>query len=362
MKKIITFLLLCLIMFEAKALEYGVWTDKLEDDITISYSETTMYKWYQEKINGEYLLYDIEIEKYPYNDLNNYVLGQFSNWQDECITNDYRLIENKDIYYYKQVKKIQYIKLENISKNHQVDNINIYENNKKINYEIIKASEGYNGNYFKTSSYIIIKLDDFYNYNDISVEILSKENYRFYKMYLYHKQDETYLAENKQVITNVKTTKEDNIINEKYENIYTDVLTSEDIDILDENIILIDKKTLCRYQDKLTFHYNIEKIYYDDNYHEYIDGYIKDEKTAKKFYKYENLLGKNNIIQIDTNNDIIKNNNIIKLNKNKKETINENKKENKTNKNTLNIIILISISFLIIVTITIIKIKKCRKN
>lgn len=36
----------------------------------------------------------------------------------------------------------------------------------------------------------------------------------------------------------------------------------------------------------MVYKYNIEKEYYDDNYHINVDGYIRDLDNSKTYYRY----------------------------------------------------------------------------
>lgn len=350
----ILYTILFFFSFEIKvsAINYNVWQEEKVNDLTLTYDEIKMYKWYKEEIKGEYLLYDITLDKYPYNNLDNQIKGDFSPWDTTCIKSDYREIEYKEIYEYQKVKDILYIKLENISKDTNINNILIKSNNNLIKYEIVN-SYNYLNNNIKNSGYIILKLDNYYDISNISFYINTNED-KFFSIFIYNdiSNIKNYLL-NYTIISNTNYDISKFNIN-KNNDIYTSITT--------ENIINEDKFTkktnhyqICRYRDILTYHYDIIKTYYDDNYHINISNYIKDEKTLKTFYKYYYIEGKNNLEENDhktINNKInVSTKNNIHLNENIK-TINKNNK----NKITKYIII-----FLIIST-TIYIIKKCRMN
>lgn len=43
----------------------------------------------------------------------------------------------------------------------------------------------------------------------------------------------------------------------------------------------------CIYRDIMVYRYNTERQYYDDNYHVYVEGYLKDTNDYKFYYKGE---------------------------------------------------------------------------
>lgn len=65
----------------------------------------------------------------------------------------------------------------------------------------------------------------------------------------------------------------------------------------DENSLtkLMEEKTMCGCSEKYVYKYNVEKEYYDDNYHEYIEGYTKDENDYRYYYKGEPIIVNNTI-------------------------------------------------------------------
>lgn len=45
----------------------------------------------------------------------------------------------------------------------------------------------------------------------------------------------------------------------------------------------------CTYRDILVYKYNTEREYYDENYHTYVEGYLKDTNDYKIYYKGEEI-------------------------------------------------------------------------
>lgn len=359
MKTLYFILFFFLLQVKVDAITYDVWQEEKIDDLTLTYNEIKMYKWYQENKEGEYLLYDIEIDKYPYNDLSNQIKGNFSNWEEVCIKNDYRNIEYKDIYEYKKLKDIKYIKIENLIYDAPKINIKITNNFENINYKIID-SDKYLNNYLEKSGYLILELNNYYNIENLSINIETK-SINFFSTFLYD-----IFPDNKRFILNYTLTnntnynasdfnKNKNIIDnyDIYETINSEFYLKET-----NFLIKTSQYQLCRYQDILTYHYDIIRTYYDDNYHIFIDNYIKDLKTEKTFYKYYYKEGKNNTDEII---NLKENNNKLNIITNTNNYLNKNIKNNIKQKKDRTIYIFILIFLLLLLIFLKIK-KKCRMN
>lgn len=298
MKKIYLIILSLFIFFIARkvsAVTYDVWTERKEANDNLVYETKTLYKWYKEEKKGEYLLYDIVLDKYPYNDITNTILSEYSAWENTCPESEYRNIEYKDIIKYKTIKSIKYMKIENISRNNKINDIIIKSNGKKINYQVLKHNDKYipSDNYFYTTAYAIFALEEECDINDLYLFLKTNKNYDFFSVYFYHNLEEDYSIGRPHVFTGIDNFIDKEWLNENNQEIYTDILEGENIKENDfTKIISTDKK--CRYQDLLTYHYNIEKVYYDDDYHENVEGYLKDYTTKKVMYKYEDIIGKGN--------------------------------------------------------------------
>lgn len=361
MKKINLIILSLFIFFIARkvsAVTYDVWTERKEESDNLVYETKTLYKWYKEEKKGEYLLYDIVLDKYPYNDTTDTILSEYSKWENTCPKSEYRNIEYKDITKYKTIKKIKYMKIENISKNNKIEEIIIKSHNKNINYKVIDYSDNYipSDNYFYTTAYAIFALEEECDANDLYLYLKTNEIYDFFSVYFYHDLEEDYIFSKHYTFTGIDNFIDKEWINKNNQNLYTDIIEGENIIENDfTKIINTDRK--CRYQDVLTYHYNIEKIYYDDEYHENVEGYLKDYATKKVLYKYEDIIGKGNteyeyikeinrITNTNPNTIKITSNNIDKL-------VPSNTKQKK---NSYYITVVIAI---IIITLYIIR-KKCR--
>lgn len=227
------------------------------------------YKWYKEVIVGDY---------YPKKDITtedtideqNIQYGKYSDWKEEyCAlsSNDY-LIEKKTVVLYEKVYNGRYIMLENYYGNLDRD-IKIYQNNKQIKFNIISTDEkqikiDLNNHYMcQNLMFFIVSNTNYtisiYRDSDFRQEIISKEI-----------QDEGILIPDKTWITEKTVFFKQNVEKEY-----------QISDLMKE----LSRTNICRYREKYVYKYEIKKEYYDNNYHLYIDGYIKDAEDYKVFYK-----------------------------------------------------------------------------
>lgn len=356
MKKVLTIVILFLLVRDVKAITYNIWLEEKQgNDENLVYDTKTLYKWYKEEKRGEYLLYDIELDKYPYNDLNDTLKADYSAWLDECHQVDYREIEYRDVYLYQEVKKVKYFKILNISKNNKINDIVIKSNDEKINYKLVDNNNLYNDDYYYTDGYAIFELDKEYSLKDLVVKLESDMTYKIFTMYFFDDLGNEYIA-SYNVFTGVSYNVDKSWLNNANKNIYTEVISSDIPIIQDDFNILLDSVKKCRFRDILTYHYEIYRNYYDDEYHEYIHGFTKDLEDSKTYYKYYDIEGKNNIEyeyikNINDDNSYYRNEFKVKSkNKNIDFTFNE-KKKNRFYLYGLVILILITSLFIL---------KKCR--
>ena len=139
------------------------------------------YRWYKEEIEGEYLLEDT-LNKYQYKDNNKYIYGDY--------IEDFKLLDNnidlndkakeyefKTTYYYKKPLKVNYINFKNYATPMNVERINIYYKDTLLNYSATNYYfvdwNGTGGN-FAAKAYLSLSLDNKYDPEDISVEIITK--------------------------------------------------------------------------------------------------------------------------------------------------------------------------------------------
>lgn len=263
MKKIILILMLIIIIIlpvEAEELP----------DITNDIEIRT--KWYKEKEIGKYhpkgddlLGYMENPEKIKY--------SEYSTYSDAycLLPEENNLIYKQRLYKYKYVSYTQYITLTNFEYS---DNVFIFYQGNKQSYEVISNEN--NKVVLKlplpvSTEYLLFFIDYEGTYNitlyfdeALSIIALSKDINRE-KVLI---PDRTWLSDNTYYRTGTSST---NIINS---NLITHIGTTD----------------TCRYQKIYTYRYKIEKEYYDNEYHNYIEGYLPDMNEIKVYYKGKELI------------------------------------------------------------------------
>ena len=68
----------------------------------------------------------------------------------------------------------------------------------------------------------------------------------------------------------------------------------------------IGQYQICKSTEIVAYKYKIEREYYDDDYHAYVEGYIKDEDDYKLFYKEEPIINTVEITKEITKEKIVK--------------------------------------------------------
>lgn len=248
------------------------------------YSEVTQdveikYKWYKEIIEGDYYPLKEEKEGYLIDEFN-IKYGDYSLWSEEnCRLSDkYYLKDYRIIRVYEKIRDVRYVKLENFRFN---NNIKIYQNNQPLNYDIL-----YNKN-----NMVKIDLKQEYRSETLTFFIENSQNYEIslytnkeFTDYIISKQitNETLLIPDKTWIT------QNTIFNTTY---------TEEIYNNSDLTIKIREYNVCKYREKYVYKYQIKKEYYDDEYHENVDGYIKDTNDYKVLYKGEPITNNVEIIK-----------------------------------------------------------------
>lgn len=245
----------------------------------------TKYKFYIEKKNGEYLN-NLEESNYQYKDKNDIKYYPYSKWQDKCEvdTNIYN-IETKTFYEYQNISKIRFITLEEFKQNININNLNIYSNNKLIDYTLIKCPNcNPTLNNISSNNILKLKLSEPVDPSTLTINIKVDKIEQDLAYQITASKDAT-LNEiilqkeinNKEIIKVDETWIKNYIFDTPYI-----VETKQDETPFVKYIQEVPK---CHYRLFELFNYNIEKVYYDDNYHTNVEGYIKDENQSKKFYK-----------------------------------------------------------------------------
>ena len=314
MKKIMLILsTLILFINSVKAEEYSDWVEWLDNSIKYDDVETeTRYRFYKEEIEGEYLTSDT-LNKYQYQDIEKFIYSEFSNWQETCNGENIN-IENKLLYPYKKlIVDTNYIYIDELYNDINNNNIKIYSNGIEVPYTFEVCENCVNNyNYIKKGEKIILKLDKNYPSKSLTFYIDANSEYPnvTYKLKTTYDKDGTKLALVKIANTNLK----DFIPNDRwfYLAMESDIMYSETPVLEDENTIIYPSKNMCRYQEKMTYFYNINKVYYDNNYYTNIEGYIKDTNDYKVYYRY--LIKDDNEEIIEDSNSTLNNNKVTNTN------------------------------------------------
>ena len=260
-------------------------TEELKD---ITNDVEIRYKWYKEKISGSY--YPLKEEQDGYIvDITKIKEGAVSTWNNaNCnLPRNHYFISYDFRTTYECVKSVRYVEIKNITFN---DNIKVYYDNELINYRIAKNEE----------NLIVIDLRIKYRPDTLIFYIDTDKEYQ---ITLYH--DEPLISP---LLTKQVSSKHPLIPDEtwkisttEYENHYT---TEE----YKETTLTkkIRKEQICKSTEIVAYKYKIEREYYDNDYHTYVEGYIKDEDDYKLFYKEEPIINTVEITKEITKEKIVK--------------------------------------------------------
>ena len=238
------------------------------------------YKWYKEIIdqNGEYYpLRKITLkDKY---DKNNYkfVRSVSINTETCSYPNEFYLIEKINFQKYKKTYDAKIAVIENIEPQME---IKIYYENRALNYKIISHE----------NNTIVIDLNG-EKLCDRLMFYINTDNK--YKISLYKDREQKQIIIAKE-FENQKISIPNNtwILPETQFDYTSYIMKTYNTSSLTE---LINSKVMCASYEKYVYKYNVTKEYYDDNYHTYIEGYIKDENDYRMYYKGEPLVITNTI-------------------------------------------------------------------
>ena len=272
-KHLILFLLLIIISNNVKAEE------KYKD---ITKDVQIKYKWYKEivKNEGEYYplrkitnleLYDKDNIKYvPSSRVN----SEFCSYSEEF----YKL-ERKIYRIYRKIYDAEYVVIENVEP--QTD-VKIYYKGLNLEYKVISQE----------NNILILNLKNKYLCDRLLffVDTINK-----YKVSLYRDSELKKLIISKE-IENQKISIPDSTWQVESNAYYDTSMTTIKYD--ESSLTKIkEEKEMCGYSEKYVYKYDVEKVYYDDNYHEFVEGYIKDEQDYRVYYKEEPII-LNNTIEI----------------------------------------------------------------
>lgn len=316
MKKVFLLFILLLPM-NISAIEYTEYKDYkysdkrvLESDLVEVIKEEKYKFYYKKKIydksyylegkNNKFFPYKSNIKKY----------SKYSNYTKvKPEQKKGRQIEEKEVIKYQSLKKIRYIKIDNITQSDlyvHVGNIEIYYDDKlinynyKSNYEVIENPYD-NFGYVKTiEGVLIFDLEDYYDPARVKV-LYGAKTQNYSEKYTYDIElnyDETfskeYIKETRKINFNINDQFNNGfyIKNDIFEvnnlNIKDFIYDNELLDEINQNKIDLYKLTKVKYyrfRDTYYKYYRIEKIYLNGYYESY-KGYIKDKKKSKTIYKY----------------------------------------------------------------------------
>lgn len=251
-----------------------------EKYIDVTKDSEIRYKWYKKTINenGDYYpMKDItEEDKVDQNNIK-YVPNYIYSKKNCSLPSEYYLINKKYVKEYKTYRAT-YIIIENIS---SIDDVKIYYNNEIIDFKIIDTD----------ANKIKINLKKEYFCDKLKFKINTDKQYKI-TLYIDKLFEQKALEKEVDEITDLIPDKTW-ITKESEHIIYNTENTLKESDLT----ILLSKYETCNYNEKYIYAYKSNKEYYDDNYYTNlnIDGYVKDEKEYKIFYKGEPLTITNTI-------------------------------------------------------------------
>lgn len=232
---------------------------KAEESINITENIKIKYKWYiEEKVDETYLPKGSQLTEYLENPYD-VKYGKYSNWSyDLCSSSREKYIVDENTErIYKKVQAARYIKIVNLSNPNVVRVfINLYEipSEKKL----------------VSNDTVIIDLKNMVDIENIQIYI---DTLGEYDIYMSSSEAILALSVYKHVVNERLIKPDKTWITDK---------TTYAVDYLHENVPenefrkFTGFRTSCRIKEILTYHYKLKKKYYDNNYHEYIEGYIPD--------------------------------------------------------------------------------------
>ena len=300
------FILTLLIIISSISIVYASEYPDITDDIEIR------YKWYKEMITGGNSSPLKDIHEEDIIDKNNIKYGQASYWhKDNCnLPSDFYEISIKKNFKYRKVRNARYVLIENFEYN---DNIKIYQNNVLLNFEVISNEEK------------ILKIDLKQEYICDTL-LFYIENASNYKISLYTDKGFINYIISKEIQNEKIISPDKSWVTDKTEFI---IITTE-IEYFNNRLISqIEQYNSCSYREIYVYKYDIEKEYYDDNYHLHVEGYIKDTNDYRYYYKGQPII---NTVEV-TKEKIVKEPQIEYVyieneNNNKKQEIDSSKENN----------------------------------
>ncbi len=282
MKKIIIILVFLLsmvsIVIEVKADEELSPETETEQLLDITNDIEIRYKWYkEERVEGTYYLKGKTLKGYLEDKtITKYGKPIYDNSQICASPESYYNFSSSTSYGHSMIIEMRYVKL---NKPINPENIKIYYKKNLIEYEVINQENNQitidlKQDYLPGDIWFYIKYSQPYE-----IELSSNSISKIVKLSKYIENEEIIIPDkswikepNQEIIRYTQF---------QYEN--NDFITFK------------FKRTTCTGLEILTYRYKIAKVYYDDNYHSYVEGYIKDEEDFIVLYKGKPLT---NIVEI----------------------------------------------------------------
>lgn len=283
MKKIIWALALSTCFISNTMAEEYIWTNQKIDNLK-PIEEEKRYKYYKESIEGEYIKKGVEDKKYTYEEEKNVKYEYNGKYKEECVDSENTICEYREVYPYQNIYRSRYMKLHTIQNDLNIESINIYQGDKKVDFEIIECLYCDNLK-IKKDGYMKIDLKDNYAPRTLKLEIKTSNSDRFLYLTAFYNTDE------KKAFEIASWSNQTNYTLKDYgfeKSLLSEVKYSTEKVNSDYETYALSPKNMYAEKDIYTYRYNITKTYYDSNYHSFLqdESYIKDENDYVIYYKY----------------------------------------------------------------------------
>lgn len=249
----IIYLIMCLFLFLNPVSAEENSELNLEEFITIK------YKWYKlERTDGTYYKKGEELAGYL-EDEKNITYGDYSCWNTTncAFSKEFYYIENQYTYAYRRPILTRYIRFTNFK---DLKNIRAFSNSQELTYDILKSS----------SEELVLDLKKAY---DTSTVWLFADTNNSFDISFHYNTNYTYLAAYKHLEKGGLLKPDETWLgkNITYDKEYLNIKKS-DTPFLTLDSIRLD----CRVREIKTYRYKLKKVYYDDDYHSFVEGYFPD--------------------------------------------------------------------------------------
>lgn len=326
MKKYLLLLIFFLFIPKVKGIQinysdYGEFSDWQEEYVEsselVDVEIQQRFKWYKfERENGDYYIESYNSPLFPYRDADDYFWTDDSEYSPiKPISIPNRIINTQRLFQYRDMKPIKYIyflKPYSGYLYHIIPEINVFIDEEKIAYNVYcsKCSGGFasainDGDIYQTHAYIysnhFLRLDlkGYYDASRIRVEIYWYDNSlvnKHYELafsainssnppyYFYQTFDQKFYCNDISEVKKMVHTLDHTWL---YEPEWFDWEQSDN-EIEPSLTREVDEITLYNYRDLLYRYYQLNKVYYDDNYYlSVLDyEYQPDENDYQYYYRY----------------------------------------------------------------------------